>query len=118
MGDRKMVGRVYSGKELLSEANKKEQGKIGKKTFKEICETIRKKYKKLEINAKYYHRGDGEWTRYNQASDRIRISKKEYITNDKKKHAKYPHVYDTIEGFNLALKLKKEREEKKRKTKK
>lgn len=89
-----MSSQLFKGSEIIALAKKdKPQKIVNTQTAKQAASTIRRKYGSISKSAKYYHRGGGDWVKYDPSKDMKSTSRK-VLTKMPRNYAKVAHQVD------------------------
>lgn len=89
-----MSSQLFKGSEIIALAKKdKPQKIVNTQTAKQAASTIRRKYGSISESAKYYHRGAGDWVKYDPSKDMKSTSRK-VLTKMPRNYAKVAHQVD------------------------
>lgn len=89
-----MPSSLFSGTKITEESKKKKPVKLTlSQTAKQAAASIRKKYGSVSSTAKYYHRGGGDWVKYDAKKDAQSTSKR-VLTTKPKNYASIAHKVD------------------------
>lgn len=96
-----MVSNLFLGSEIKRESRKQKPVKlVTTQTAKQAEAAINKKYGNVSDTAKYYHRGNGDWVKYESETDKKNTSKNAKISKPAN-YSKTAHKVD-VWGIDTA----------------